>query len=136
MKEETKLRVKYNETDSMKYLYHANYINYYHVSRTELLRKVGLCDKILDLNGIILPVIEMHSKFVKPAFYDDELIVKTLLQKVSACKLFFCHEIFNEMNEKINSGSTIVAYVNKATGKPIKIPTEINEKLNYLINKN
>lgn len=136
MTEETKLRVKYNETDSMKYLYHANYIYYYHASRTELLRKVGLCDKKLELNGIILPVIEMQSKFAKPAYYDDELTVRTLLQRISACKLFFTHEIYNEENEKINSGSTVVAFVNKSTRKPIKIPTEINEKLNYLLNKN
>lgn len=133
IEEELKVRVRYNETDSMNYLYHSNYIYYYHASRTELLRKVGLSDKDLESRGIILPVIEMQSKYLKPAFYDDELIIKTKLSKLSACKLFFMHDIYNEQNELINHGNTTVAYVNKSTRKPIKIPNQIIERLNYLI---
>ena len=133
MEEETLIRVKYNETDSMKYLYHGNYVYYYHTSRTELLRKVGLCDKNLETNGIILPVVELQSKYIKPAYYDDELTVKTQLLKISACKLHFFHRIFNTKDELINQGNTIVAYVNKSTRKPIKIPIPIKERLNFLI---
>lgn len=134
MEEEITLRVKYNETDSMRYLYHGNYVYYYHASRTELLRKVGLSDKKLESHGIILPVVEIYSKYLKPAFYDDELKVKSKLLKISGCKLHFVHEIYNPDKELINQGNTVVAYVNSSTRKPIKIPAEIKERLNFLIN--
>jgi acyl-CoA thioester hydrolase len=132
MKEELALRVRFNETDSMRYLYHGNYACYYHACRTELLRKIGLCDKELELNGIILPVIELYSKYLKPAYYDDQLVVKTVLSRFSACKIFFEHEIFNEEEVIINRGSTVVAYVNKSTRQPIKIPEEVKQRLNFL----
>ena len=128
-----KIKVRYNETDSMQYLYHGNYVYYYHASRTELLRKIGLSDKELETNGIILPVIELQSKFLKPAFYDDELVVKTKLSEISACKLFFLHNIYNTQNELINQGNTTVAYVNESTRKPVKIPTQIAKRLRFLI---
>lgn len=133
MEEEIKLRVKFNETDSMRYLYHGNYVYYYHASRTELLRKVGMCDKKLESNGIILPVIELQSKYLKPAYYDDELRVRTKLIKVAGCRLHFLHEIYNEDSDLINQGNTVVAYVNNSTRKPIKIPENIKERLNFLI---
>jgi acyl-CoA thioester hydrolase len=133
MEEKTKIRVRYNETDSMKYLYHGNYVSYYHASRTELLRSIGLSDKELETNGIILPVIDLQSKYLKPAFYDDELTVKTKLVEISTCKLHFKHEVYNDKEELINKGATIVAYVNNSTRKPIRIPEEINKKLRYLI---
>jgi len=127
------IKVRFNETDQMNYLYHGNYASYYHVSRTELLRGVGLSDKSLEIDGIILPVIELQSKYIKPAFYDDELNIKTVLHEVKGCKLHFNHEVYNSKKELINIGSTIVAYINKTTRKPIKIPQPIKEMLNFLI---
>ena len=67
------------------------------------------------------------------AFYDDKLVVKTVLSKISACKIFFEHEIFNEEEVMINSGATVVAYVNKSTRQPIKIPVEVRLRLYFLI---
>lgn len=130
------IRVRYNETDSMKYVYHGNYASYFHASRTELLRKVGLDDKTLEFNGIILPVIEMNIKYLKPAVYDDELVVNTSIVKISACKILFHHEIYNHENELINKADTTIAYVNSSTRKPIAIPKEIKERLNILTSKN
>lgn len=135
MSGEIKIRVRFNETDAMKYLYHGNYASYYHLSRTELLRRLGLCDKSMEAKGIILPVIDLQCKYLKPAFYDDELMVRTQLSELSACKLCFEHEVYNEDNELINSGFTAVAYVNSESRKPVRIPKEIEEKLKYLINK-
>jgi len=135
MEEKLKIRVRYHETDSMKYLYHGNYASYYHASRTELLRKIGLSDKSLEINDVILPVVELQSKYLKPAFYDDELTIMTVLAKISGCKLCFDHAVYNFNEELINKGSTIIAYVNNKTRKPIKIPQSVIKKLNYLLNK-
>ncbi len=133
MVEKTQIRVRYNETDSMRYLYHGNYASYYHASRTELLRKVGLSDRELECQGIILPIIDMKVKYLNPAFYDDLLIVKTTLNKMTACKLIFHYEITNQKEEIINRGETTLAYVNKSTRKPIVIPQEIKNKLQFLV---
>lgn len=133
MEESIKIRVRFNETDSMNFLYHGNYAAYYHASRTELLRKVGLCDNTLGKKGKILPVVKLESKFIKPAFYDDELIVKTILYKVSACRLFFKHEIINPKKEIINKGCTVVAYVDNETREPERIPSSFLESLDCLV---
>jgi acyl-CoA thioester hydrolase len=133
MKGKIKIKVRFNETDPMRYLYHGNYASYYHASRTELLRSIGLNDKELEINGVILPVIELQSKYLKPAFYDDDLTVKTILSEISSCKLCFQHEVYNDKEEIINKGSTVVAYVNNGTRKPIKIPQTIIERLKFLI---
>ncbi|OFY24229.1 MAG: hypothetical protein A2W98_15190 [Bacteroidetes bacterium GWF2_33_38] len=136
MKEELQIRVRYNETDSMKYVYHGNYATYFHASRTELLRKVGLDDKTMEMNGIILPVVEMNVKYIQPAVYDELLTVKTSVKAISACKLYFNHQIFNANNVLINQAETTIAYVNSSTRKPIAIPKEIKERLNILTSKN
>lgn len=129
-----KLRVRYNEVDAMGYVYHANYISYYHTSRTELLRGIRLSDKALEEMGIILPVIELNSTFLKPAFYDDELIITSILTKISGCRLFFSHYIVNQNNEVINKGTTTMAFVDIDHRKPIKIPEDIETKLEKIIN--
>lgn len=129
---ELKIRVRFNETDSMNYLYHGNYASYYHASRTELLRELDLCDKTLGKQNVILPVVESHSKYIKPAFYDDELIVKTNILKMSGCRIYFYHEIYkNEV--LINRGDTTIAYVDKISEKPIKIPDLVRRKLSSLV---
>ena len=76
---DTSIRVRYDEVDKMGYVYHGNYAKYFHISRTELLRKLGICDKGLENHNILLPVIEMSVKYIKPIYYDDEIIIKTTL---------------------------------------------------------
>ncbi|MFT5248034.1 MAG: acyl-CoA thioester hydrolase, partial [Gammaproteobacteria bacterium] len=67
---ETKLRVRYGETDQMGYVYYGNYALYYEVGRVELLRDLGTSYKDLEEQGIMLPVMDLSVKYLKPAFYD------------------------------------------------------------------
>lgn len=133
MEAKVQIRVRINEIDSLRYLYHGNYASYYNISRTELLRKIGLSDKDLRMYGIFLQVIEMQTKFIKPALYDDLLTVKTSLKKINDCELCFHYEVYNEGDELINVADTIVAYIDMATRTPSVIPKAIKEKLKYLI---
>jgi acyl-CoA thioester hydrolase len=128
MENEIEIRVRFNDTDCMQYVYHGNYAAYYHQCRTELLRKVGLSDKSFEKQNVILPVIEMHTYFNKPAFYDDILKVKTVVKEVSNCKLSFDYEIYNQDNELINIANTVHAYVDNKTRKPLIIPENIKNK--------
>lgn len=133
IKSEDKIKVRYDEVDKMGYVYHGNYARYYHISRTELLRKVGICDKELESFNIILPVIEMHSKYLKPIFYDDIITIETSLMEMPKVRMKFKHMVFNQNNELINEGTSILVFVDADTRAPMIIPELISKRIeNYL----
>ena len=123
LKGTTSLRVRYGETDRMKYLHHGNYALYYEVGRTELLREHGISYRNIEDSGIILPVMEMNSHFYKPAMFDELLTIVTYIKEEPKVKFRFDYEIFNKKNELINKGFTTLVFADKKTGKPIKTPT-------------
>lgn len=119
---ETHIRVRYAETDQMRYVYYGNYAMYYEVARVESLRQLGLTYKELEAMGIIMPVLENHSEFIMPALYDELLkIVVTIPEKPSVRIRFHC-EIFNEEGKLIHKGQTLLAFVNQQTGRPCRPP--------------
>jgi acyl-CoA thioester hydrolase len=119
---ETQLRVRYSETDQMQYVYYGNYATYYEVGRVEVLRKLGMSYRSLEESGIMMPVLETHSYFHRPAKYDDLLIIKITIPKLPLVKIKFDYEIFLEDGVKIHSGDTTLAFIDMKTGKPIKAP--------------
>lgn len=120
--DEYKIKVRYSEVDQMGYLYHANYVTLCHQARTELMRKFEIHDQALESKGIILPVIEMNLRYFKPAFYDEELLIITIIRQVPETKISFEFEIYNSKNEKICKALSILAIVNKLNRKPIRAP--------------
>lgn len=98
---ETKLpiRVRYQETDQMGVVYHTNYINWFEWGRTEWIRELGLSYKELESVGILLPVIDLETKYIRPAFYDDELLIHTKLLQYSSVKVQFAYEIRRKSTE-------------------------------------
>ncbi len=126
---ETKIRVRYAETDQMGFVYYGNYATYYEVARVEALRALGITYKSLEAKGILLPVLENYSKFILPARYDDHLTVKLILEKMSGSRLSFAYEVFNEEKKLINLGKTTLVFISRDTGKPIEAPDFLVEKL-------
>lgn len=120
---ECKIRVRYKETDQMGYVHHANYAQYYEIGRTEMFRNLGLCYKQMEDDGYMLPVIELNSKFITPARYDDEITIKTILKEKPGVKLLFDYELYNQDGVLLNTASSILVMVNKDTRKPMK-PTK------------
>jgi acyl-CoA thioester hydrolase len=119
---ETHIRVRYGETDQMRYVYYGNYAMYYEVARVESLRQLGLTYKELEAMGIIMPVLENHSEYIQPALYDELLrIVVTIPEKPTVRIRFYC-EIFNEAGTLIHKGKTLLAFVNQKTGRPCRPP--------------
>ncbi|NQT78350.1 MAG: acyl-CoA thioesterase [Bacteroidetes bacterium] len=134
---ENKIQVRYDEVDKMGYVYHGNYARYYHISRTELLRKVGICDRELESKNIILPVIEMNISYIKPVYYDDLITIRTRLLELPKTRMKFQHEVINQDDEIINIANSTLVFVDSNTRKPMKIPEIILNKLEaYLKNKN
>jgi acyl-CoA thioester hydrolase len=74
---ETKIRVRYGETDQMGYLYYGYYALYYEVGRAEAIRELGFTYKQMEDMGIMMPVAELNAKYYRPAKYDDLITVKT-----------------------------------------------------------
>jgi acyl-CoA thioester hydrolase len=131
---ECKIRVRYDEVDKMGYVYHGNYAKYYHISRTELLREVGICDKTLEKYNILLPVIEMTIKYKKPVYYDDVITIETTIQELPSSRMKFNHKVFNPNHEIINEASSAIAFVNSNTRRPMKVPKVILNKLTSYAN--
>jgi len=128
-KHETKLRVRYGETDQMGVVYHGNYAQFYEIGRTEWLRSMGITYKSMEEKGIMLPVINLSSKFIKPALYDDCLCIETILKKTPSVKIEFDYTITNQNKELICTGNSTLVFLNKKTRKPMRCPTFILEKL-------
>ena len=122
---ETKVRVRYAETDRMGYAYYGNYATYFEVARVEAMRALGISYKQLEDDGFLLPVSEFSIKYKKPAFYDDELIIKVTIPKMPSVRFIFNYETFNIKGEQLNYGTTELVFVNKKTGKPTTIPEEL-----------
>lgn len=101
---EYQTRVRYAETDKMGYVYYGNYAAFYEIARTEMLRSTGFSYRELEDMGVMLPVIEMKCKYIKPARYDDLITIKTTIRIKPAVRIIFEYELFNEKQELVNTG--------------------------------
>ncbi len=119
---EIQLRVRYKETDKMGIVHHSNYVNYYEVARTEMLREFGTTYRTMEERGVMLPVHAVEMQFYRPAYYDDLLTVRISLPKLPQVRLRFEHEIFNEAGELLNTGSVELAFVDSQTRRPCRAP--------------
>lgn len=126
---ETTVRVRYGETDQMGYVYYGFYAMYYEVGRVESLRQLGLTYKELEEGGVMMPVLENKSRYLLPALYDDELRIVTTLKEMPSVKITFHYEIFNSEDKLIHQGETLLAFVNKNTGKPCRPPEHFQNVL-------
>ena len=116
------LRVRYGETDPMKYVYYGNYAEYLEVARVELFRSIGISYDEIEKKGIWLPVSENHIKYIKPAKYDDLLQIHNKIIKKPTVKIEFEYTIFNEQNEKLTEASTTLFFLNAETQKISRCP--------------
>ncbi|POY36303.1 thioesterase [Solitalea longa] len=126
---ETKLRVRYGETDQMGYMYYGNYAEFLEVARVEMLRSMGLSYKSFEESGIMMPVLELNVKYIKPARYDDEITIKTSVKHKPAIRIHFDYELFNEAGELITIAHTKLVFVDMKTNKPCHAPQEFMDKL-------
>ena len=118
----TTIRVRYGETDRMNYAYYGNYALYYEVGRAELLRSYGMDYSELEERGIILPVMNMHIDYKKPAVYDELLSIKTIVKEKPKLKIKFEYEVYNASGDLLNTGYTTLVFVDKNTKRPMMAP--------------
>jgi acyl-CoA thioester hydrolase len=127
---ETHIRVRYGETDQMGYLYYGNYALYYEVGRAEAIRTLGFTYRRLEEMGVMMPVAELHSRYFRPALYDDLITVKTVLKELSeGTKIQFHSELYNEAGELLNKGVTTLVFYDPKQKKTINMPPELYTRL-------
>ncbi len=120
-------RVTYAETDKMGFVYYGNYLTYFEIGRTELIRSLGRPYRELEDEGYYLPVIEASCKYLKSARYDDLLTIRTAVSECKGVRLGFEYEILRD-NEKLAQGMTQHAFVDRQ-GKPVRPPAWLRELL-------
>ncbi len=131
----TQLRVRYGETDQMGYVYYGNYAQYFEVARVELMRAVDMSYKSMEEQGYILPVLEFRIKYFRPAYYDDLLTIKTTIKEIPTSKIKFDYEVFNEKGDLLNKAHTTLVFADKKTGKPVKSPLLLRQRIEKLFGK-
>jgi acyl-CoA thioester hydrolase len=123
------IRVRYAETDQMGFVYYGNYATYFEVARVETFRHLGFSYRSMEENGVMMPVLEYHSKYIRPALYDDLLTIKTYLKELPTTRIKFEYEVFNESGVLLNLSETSLVFVNSSTKRPCQMPESFLNKL-------
>lgn len=134
----TQLRVRYAETDQMNIVYYGNYAQYFEVGRVESIRQLGYTYKDMEASGVIMPVVELNIKYLRPAKYDDLITIKTTVRELPHDhKIEFFQEVYNEENKLLTAGKVMLYFLDAATRKKTTMPEVLRKKLEpYFVNRN
>ena len=119
------VRVRYQETDRMGVVYHANYLSYFELGRVEWLRNKGLDYARLEDSGVLLPVVNVSINYKAPARYDQLLSIETELVKIGGASLVFQNKIYDENKQLLVEGEVTLVATDSSSFKPIKIPVSL-----------
>jgi acyl-CoA thioester hydrolase len=124
------VRVRYAETDQMNIVYYGNYAQYFEVGRVESIRQLGFTYKDMEAMGVIMPVVELHTKYIRPAHYDDLLTIKTVVRELPADhRIEFFQEVCNEKNKLLTTGKVVLYFLDGKTRQKTIMPEELRKRL-------
>ena len=126
---QTRIKVRYGETDQMGVVYHGNYAQYLEIGRLDWLTALGISYKEMEANDVMLPVVNLNVNYKKPAFYDDILTISTTLSKQPTASIEFNYEIHNSSGELLTTANTKLVFVNMKSNFPMRCPQYILDKL-------
>lgn len=125
---ETKLKVRYVETDKMGIVHHSNYYPWFEVARDEFIEKIGVNYKEIEDMNIMMPLVETYCKYIEAAKYGDEVLIKTFIKELSGAKVVINYEVYNTSNNKLLAkGSTTQVFVNSVDFKIINLKRKYPE---------
>ena len=116
-----KFRVLYSDTDKMGYMYYGQYAKYLEMGRVEALRSLGLSYKSMEDKGVMLPVLDLKLKYLKPLFYDDQVTLTTKVSKMPGTRIYFEYELLNQEGELTTIAETTLVFID-LNGKPCLMP--------------
>ena len=122
-----RIRVIYADTDAMGIVYHTNYIRWFEIGRTELMREAGVVYDEMEKEGFFLPLTELACHYLYPARYDEIVLVETRVEYFRRASVKFAYEIWDEKREKLLiEGSTLHAFLNRE-GRIVRAPVAAAE---------
>jgi acyl-CoA thioester hydrolase len=124
----TSYRVIYGDVDAMQMAYYANYLRWFEIGRSELIRHLGLPYAGIETMGFLLPVTEAFCKYIKPARYDEIILIHTGVGFLRRASLRFEYRIVNQENDLLAQGHTIHACLDRA-GKLVRLPERVFDLL-------
>ena len=132
---DAKVRVNYKDTDQMGIVHHSNYIVYYEMARVEALREWGMPYSEMEKSGIISPILEVGSKYIYPAHFDEVLTVRVIIEEIPMVRLKVRYELYNEEGKLINTGHTWLGFLDGTTRRPCRAPQNFVDRLKALDNE-
>ena len=128
----TQVRVRYAETDQMNVVYYGNYAQYFEVGRVESIRQLGYTYKDMEIQGIIMPVVEMHVRYLRPATYDDLITIKTQIRELPHDhRIEFYQEVYNEEGKLLTSGKVVLYFLDATTKMKTTMPIELKSMIEH-----
>lgn len=118
-------RVRYGDTDKMGYLYYGNYAQLFEIGRAEAIRNLGTSYKAMEDEGIMMPVVEMKSRYLAPAFYDDLLTIETRLEELPTKMITFHHRILKNDGRCIHKGYVKLFFIDKEVDRRVSCPEHL-----------
>lgn len=131
-----KFRVGYVDTDKMGVVHNSNYFRFFERGRIELMRYLGVSYKDMEDKGIMMPLIEQYAKYLKPAYFDEELIIRTSISKMPTAKIRFDYKVLRKQEgdaEVLCEGYNLLAFIDETSRKPHPCPSWIIEKLSKIL---
>ncbi len=123
LKHSTEIRIRYADTDQMKFVYNGKFFEFFEVGRTEMMRDIELTYKVIEENGFHMPVRETFIRFKNPAYYDEILIIETIVRNFPDVKVHIEHVIKSkERNVVVAEGYIELVFVNQKTNKVVRAP--------------
>lgn len=124
---ETEIVVRYAETDQMGIAHHSNYAIWYEASRSDFIRGLGISYSDCEKKGFMLPLISLECQFKKPAYYEDTLLIKAFIEKLTPVRLVIGYEIRKKgSDEVIATGKTGHVWTDLHL-KPVNLKKNNNE---------
>ncbi|MDH7497431.1 MAG: thioesterase family protein [Syntrophomonadaceae bacterium] len=118
----TTLTVRYAETDRMGFAHHSNHIVWWELARTELLRAIGVPYSEMESTGVGCPVLEIHCRYRQPAYYEDQLVVRTHIAEMTPLRIRFAYVIVKAASGAlVASGESLHAFTDIASGRPLRL---------------
>ena len=125
---ESRLRVRYKETDQMAIVHHANYFVWFEIGRTDLCREAGFAYSVIEERGYILVVTEITCRYRAPYHYDDEVLMRTNIADAASRLMKFGYELWDASGARLHAnGTSTHVWVDRATRRPVTAPEDIME---------
>lgn len=126
---DTRVRVWYKHTDQMGICHHSNYICYFEAARSDMMRAIGLSYAEVEARGLMMPILEVQSRYRKPAYYDEVLTIRVRVDDLPVTRFDVRYEIFNAAGELLNTGWTQLGFMDSKSRRPCRCPEWFLEKL-------